>query len=271
MSNGGVATYKSHALRVWCLELAPKDKSQQTDLELNDVFFLHDDQRESSFWQRQAHSMQHLADKGIRSFACDMPGYGRSDGDRALARSPEKTRAFILAEMIRLCGTVRPVLVSPGVSGAYSMPLLVYHPETVGGYMAMKTVSTWGDRDGTHVLRDTEKMVEFIKAKAASLPDRGIEIPVKIFVEEKAKNSTLSQVWRDFAGGFPVAEVIEVPKHHGEVYGMPAKEFNDMIVKVCTLAMLSNGRAGDIVRTTLKKKNELMERKRAQDATLDEI
>ena len=40
--------------------------------------------------------------------------------------APEKTRAFILGEMMRLCGTVRPVIVSPTTSGAYSMPFLVY-------------------------------------------------------------------------------------------------------------------------------------------------
>ena len=42
------------------------------------------------------------------------------------------------------------------------------------------------------------------------------------------------------------------------------------MVRLCALAMLSNGRAGNIVRTTLKKKNELMEAKRAKEATTDE-
>ena len=48
------------------------------------------------------------------------------------------------------------------------------------------------------------------------------------------------------------------------------KEFNEQVVRLCALAMLSNGRAGNIVRTTLKKKNELMEAKRAKEATTEE-
>lgn len=61
MANGAVATYKSHALRIWCLEMAPKDKEKKTDLELNDVLFLHDQDKESSYWEKHTHSMQHLA------------------------------------------------------------------------------------------------------------------------------------------------------------------------------------------------------------------
>lgn len=61
IANGAVATYKSHALRIWCLEMAPKDKEKRTELELNDVLFLHDQDKESSYWEKHTHSMQHLA------------------------------------------------------------------------------------------------------------------------------------------------------------------------------------------------------------------
>ena len=45
--------------RPW--ETAPKDKEKHTDLELNDVFFLHDQEKDSSYWEKHTHSMQHLA------------------------------------------------------------------------------------------------------------------------------------------------------------------------------------------------------------------
>ena len=38
-----------------------------------------------------------------------------------------------------------------------------------------------------------------------------MEIPVKVMIGEKAKNSALSGLWRNFASGFPVSEVVEVP------------------------------------------------------------
>ena len=65
-----------------------------------------------------------------------MPGFGRSDGDRNLGKAPEKTRTFILGEIIRLCGTVRPVIVAPSASGAYLFPFLVQRPLDVGGLLA---------------------------------------------------------------------------------------------------------------------------------------
>jgi hypothetical protein len=180
----------------------------------------------------------YLEDKGIRSFACDLPGFGRSDGDRNLAMAPEKTRAFILGEMIRLCGTVRPVIVSPTTSGAYSMPFLMYRTEEVGGFLVDGTVSVWGS-DGAHTLRDTEKMIGFIKSKIAKLPEKGIEIPVKVMIGGKAKETALSGLWRDFANAFPVAEVVDVPGHiRAEVYDSMPREFNEQIVRLCALAMV---------------------------------
>ena len=41
-----------------------EDKEKKTDLELNDVFFLHDKERDGSYWHTHTHSMQHLAVRG---------------------------------------------------------------------------------------------------------------------------------------------------------------------------------------------------------------
>ena len=255
MANGAVVSYKSHALRIWCVEMAPKDGESRTQVELSDVLFLHDQYRESSYWQKHTHSMQHLADKGVRSFACALPGFGRSEGDRNLARAPQKTRAFILSEIIRLCGTVRPVIVSPTTSGAYSMPLLISNPTAMGGYLVDSTVGAWGG-NGAQALQETETMMEFIKSSVARLPEKGIEIPIKVLIGAKQKTSALSGLWRNLAAVFPVSEVVEVQGGVGaEVYNTSPKEFNDLVVRLCSLAALSNGHAGQVVRATLRKKH----------------
>lgn len=130
------------------------------------------------------------------------------------------------------------MIVSPTTSGAYSMPFFLHRPAEVGGYLADGTVSMWGG-DGTHTLRDTEKMVEFIKSKVANLPEKGVEIPVKVMIGEKVKNSALSGLWRSFAAGFPVSEVVDVPGHVGtQVYDAMPKEFNEQVVRLCALAMV---------------------------------
>lgn len=118
------------------------------------------------------------------------------------------------------------------------MPFFLHRPAEVGGYLADGTVSMWGG-DGTHTLRDTEKMVEFIKSKVANLPEKGVEIPVKVMIGEKVKNSALSGLWRSFAAGFPVSEVVDVPGHVGtQVYDAMPKEFNEQVVRLCALAMV---------------------------------
>ena len=61
---------------------------------------------------------------------------GPGAGDRNLAKAAEGTRVHILGEMIRLCGTVRPVIVAPSASGAYLFPFLVQRPLDVGGLLA---------------------------------------------------------------------------------------------------------------------------------------
>ena len=53
-------------------------------MELSDVFLWHDDHTDSQDWYEKKTSIgNQLAKKNVRSVACDMPGYGRSEGRRS--------------------------------------------------------------------------------------------------------------------------------------------------------------------------------------------
>ena len=69
-----------------------KNEAEETEdnksMELSDVFFWHDDHTDSQDWYEKKDSIgNQLAKKNVRSVACDMPGYGRSEGRRSLRRA----------------------------------------------------------------------------------------------------------------------------------------------------------------------------------------
>jgi len=59
--------------------------------------------------------------------------------------------------------------------------------------VAINMVSMWGETTA-HAMHDTEKMIEFVRAKLATLPERGVEIPVKVLIGEKLANSAVSNM-----------------------------------------------------------------------------
>ena len=62
-----------------------KNEAEETEenksMELSDVFLWHDETTDSQDWYEKKESIgNQLAKKNVRSVACDMPGYGRSEG-----------------------------------------------------------------------------------------------------------------------------------------------------------------------------------------------
>ena len=69
---------------------------------------------------------------GHKVIAVDLPGYGKSskyDGDRG---------EFLIQLVKTLSPNVKPVLVSPSMSGSFSLPLLNKDPDLICGYIPGK-------------------------------------------------------------------------------------------------------------------------------------
>ena len=120
------------------------------------VLLLHGGRFSSATWSKLG-TIELLARQGYRVVALDLPGFGRSEPTTV-------DREEYLASLLPLL-TDRPVaVVSPSMSGQFSLPLLARHPDYVAGFVAVApaaipdyleelkgsrvpTLLVWGDHD----------------------------------------------------------------------------------------------------------------------------
>ena len=91
------------------------------------VLLLHGARFTSETW-RELGTLERLADAGLRAVAVDLPGFGESP---ALPLEPSE----VLAQVVPALGGGRVLLVSPSMSGIFSLPFVLDHPGSVLGYM----------------------------------------------------------------------------------------------------------------------------------------
>ena len=83
----------------------------------------------SRTWQNEIGTIQTMASLGHKVIAVDLPGYGQSskyDGDRG---------EFLIQLIKSLSPKNKPVLVSPSMSGSFSLPLLDKNQDLICGYI----------------------------------------------------------------------------------------------------------------------------------------
>ena len=76
---------------------------------------------------------------GHRAVAIDLPGYGKSEKDDS---GKTNSSSFMLEVVEKLDLKDALVVVSPSMSGKFSLPFIVEHPEKVKGYIPVAPVST---------------------------------------------------------------------------------------------------------------------------------
>jgi pimeloyl-ACP methyl ester carboxylesterase len=83
-----------------------------------------------------------LADSGYLAYAIDLPGFGKSAG------SPGSPRVW-LRVVLDLLKIEKPVVISPSMSGRFSLPLVTEEPDRMAGFVAVAPV---GIRSYQHML-----------------------------------------------------------------------------------------------------------------------
>jgi pimeloyl-ACP methyl ester carboxylesterase len=145
--------------RIHYLEAGPADAPP--------VLLLHGASFSAQTW-RELGTLALLAEHGYRAVAVDLPGFGQSE--RVLSQ-PED---FLIDLLVRL-GLRPPVLVSPSMSGGYSLPLVARHPEKLKGFVpvapvslptyekqlagvALPTLAIWGSNDQIVPVEQAERL-----------------------------------------------------------------------------------------------------------------
>lgn len=135
------------------------------------VLFLHGASFSAQTWQDLG-TLALLAQQGYRAVAIDLPSFGQSG---QISGQPQD----FLIELMAHLNLGRPVLVSPSMSGHYSLPLVVRHPEKLSGFVAvapvgipsleqqlkgieLPTLAIWGSNDQVVLVTHAERLCHWM-------------------------------------------------------------------------------------------------------------
>uniref|UniRef100_A0A452IRW7 Protein ABHD14A n=1 Tax=Gopherus agassizii TaxID=38772 RepID=A0A452IRW7_9SAUR len=153
-----------------------------------EVIFLHGQAFTSKTWEDLG-TLTLLSEEGYRSIAIDLPGYGNSLPSDAV--STEQGRVAFLQHVLKELGIQRPVLISPSMSGRYSIPFVLVHGAQLKGFVPIAPVGTqdytsqqyqqvqtptlivYGERDTGLGAQSLQSLQQLPKHKAVALPDAG--------------------------------------------------------------------------------------------------
>jgi pimeloyl-ACP methyl ester carboxylesterase len=147
---------------------------------------LHGARFSSATW-RDIGTLETLAAAGYRAYAVDLPGFG-------LSEASETAPAEWLRRLFSAIPVARPVIVSPSMSGRFSLPLVTQEPDSVRGFVAVAPVgiaryrnqlqritcpvlAVWGERDTTVPVQHAQLLVDSVKHGRVVIVPNGSHAP----------------------------------------------------------------------------------------------
>lgn len=133
------------------------------------VLFLHGASFSSQTW-KEIGTLKLLAEKGYRSVAIDVPGYGSSGRISG-------SNVDYLVELLEVLNLNKSVLISPSMSGNYSLPFIINHSDKLGGFVAvapvgiirftqqvqeiqLPTLAIWGSNDRIVSVEEADELLK---------------------------------------------------------------------------------------------------------------
>jgi abhydrolase domain-containing protein 14 len=104
------------------------------DSEFTDVLLLHGAKFTSKTWE-DIGTLYALTTAGFRTFAVDLPGYGKSKHYRHNLEAEE-----IIHQIIKTLKLNNPIIISPSMSGQYSIPFIILYPELVSAFIPIAPI-----------------------------------------------------------------------------------------------------------------------------------
>ncbi len=145
------------------------------------VLFLHGAAFRATTW-KDLGSLELVASRGYRAVAVDLPGFGDTPAN-------DLDPAAFLLGFLDAAGIEKPIVVSPSMSGRFSLPLVAGHADALAGFVPVAPVGIdrfgpelggaelpalvlWGDRDHLIPPADAERLAGFLpRAEAALIAD----------------------------------------------------------------------------------------------------
>ena len=135
------------------------------------VLFLHGASFKAKTWQDLG-TLQLIAEKGYYALAIDLPGYG----DSSLVSVRPDQFLLIVLEALNLDS---PIVISPSMSGGYSLPMVAHDADKLSGFVAvapvniskyaqqlkgidLPTLAIWGSNDRIVPTQMANKLVELM-------------------------------------------------------------------------------------------------------------
>ncbi len=136
------------------------------------VVLLHGASFTADTWKKIG-TLKALSDAGYLAYAVDLPGFGQSSPSQGSAR----TWLRVLLDLLKI---EKPVIVSPSMSGRFSLPLVIDEPDRVAGFIAVAPVTipsyrnqlaqitapvlaVWGENDSIVPIADADLLVGSVK------------------------------------------------------------------------------------------------------------
>ncbi len=147
------------------------------------ILLLHGASFSAKTWQ-EIGTLEFLANQGYRVVAVDLPGYGES-------QQVATTNIDFLNDLMLALNLTLPVIVSPSMSGSYSLPFVVHHADKIRGLVAVAPVAIqrfesdlkgiylpvlaiWGSNDRIIPTSQADLLVALMpNAEKVILPDAG--------------------------------------------------------------------------------------------------
>lgn len=120
-------------------EALPIDASGRQILPRLQVVLLHGQAFTSKTWEELG-TLALLATNGYQALAMDLPGFGNSPDSDAVRT--DQNRVDLLQRFMEALGVRAAVLLSPSMSGHYSIPFLIKHSAQLHGYIPIAPVGT---------------------------------------------------------------------------------------------------------------------------------
>jgi abhydrolase domain-containing protein 14 len=120
-------------VRVFYREFSPPSNIEPSQ---QNILLLHGRSFVSETWNKIG-SLSLLAAFGHRVIAVDLPGFGQTGGEQY-----KGDRGKFINMLITALEFSNPVIISPSMSGSYSMPFLAAYPEKLSGFIPIAPTST---------------------------------------------------------------------------------------------------------------------------------